>query len=68
MLARDLEMTVDGQEVTFCEPTVGPPKGDFDLFGLSAVSHDLARPFLQLRWASWVKGSHAIVHNDDVDL
>jgi polar amino acid transport system substrate-binding protein len=37
MLARDLEMTVDWQEVTFANATVGLRRGDFDLFGSSAV-------------------------------
>ena len=32
-LAKDLEMSVEWQEVTFANSTVGLRKGDFDLFG-----------------------------------
>src|SRR5260370_32130368 len=67
MLARDLEMTVDWQEVTFANATVGLRKGDFDLFGSSAVytiPRGLACNFVGPLWA---KGSHAIVHKDDAE-
>lgn len=67
MLARDLEMTVAWQEVTFANATVGLRKGDFDLFGSSAVytiPRGLACNFVG---PLWVKGSHAIVHNDDAE-
>ncbi len=37
MLAKDLEMRVNYVEVTFANATIGLRKGDFDLFGSSAV-------------------------------
>lgn len=65
MLARDLEMTVDWQEVTFANATVGLRRGDFDLFGSSAVYTIPRGLSCNFVGPLWVKGSHAIVHNDD---
>jgi polar amino acid transport system substrate-binding protein len=67
LLARDLEMTVDWQEVTFANATVGLRRGDFDLFGSSAV-YTIPRA-LSCNYVGplWVKGSHAIVHKDDAE-
>jgi ABC-type amino acid transport substrate-binding protein len=65
MLARDLEMTVEWKEVTFANATVGLRKGDFDLFGSSAVftvPRALACNYIGPLWA---KGSYVIVHKDD---
>jgi ABC-type amino acid transport substrate-binding protein len=64
-LATDLEMKVEWHEVTFANATVGLRKGDFDLFGSSAVytvpravSCDFVGPL-------WSKGSLAIVRKED---
>lgn len=65
MLAKDLEMTVDWQEVTFANATVGLRKGDFDLFGSSAVytvPRGLTANFVGPLWS---KGSLAIVRKED---
>jgi len=65
MLARDLEMTVEWKEVTFANATVGLRKGDFDLFGSSAVytvPRGLACNFVGPLWS---KGSYAIIHADN---
>lgn len=65
MLARDLEMTVAWHEVTFANATVGLRKGDFDLFGSSAVytvPRGLACNFVGPLWS---KGSLAIVRKQD---
>jgi polar amino acid transport system substrate-binding protein len=65
MLARDLEMTVNWQEVSFANATVGLRRGDFDLFGSSAVytvPRALVSDFIGPLWS---KGSLAIVRNED---
>ncbi len=67
MLAQDLEMTVDWQEVTFSNATIGLRKGDFDLFGSSAVytvPRGLAADFVGPLWS---KGSLAIIRAEDKD-
>lgn len=67
MLAKDLEMTVNWVEVTFANATVGLRKGDFDLFGSSAV-YTLPRALTSNYIGPlWSKGSLAIVHKDDAD-
>ncbi len=66
MLARDLEMTVEWQEVTFANATVALRRGDFDLFGSSAVytvPRGLVSNFVGPLWS---KGSLAIVRKEDV--
>lgn len=66
-LAHDLEMTVEWHEVTFANATVGLRRGDFDLFGSSAVytvPRALTSEFIGPLWA---KGSLAIVRNEDAD-
>ncbi|WP_108659505.1 substrate-binding periplasmic protein [Acuticoccus kandeliae] len=66
-LATDLEMTVDWQEVTFANATVGLRKNDFDLFGSSAV-YTIPRA-LACNYVGplWSKGSSVIVHKDDAE-
>lgn len=67
ILAQDLEMTVKWQEVTFANATVALRKGDFDLFGSSAVftvPRALACNYVGPLWA---KGSYVIVHKDDAN-
>lgn len=65
MLASDLEMTVNWQEVSFANATVGLRRGDFDLFGSSAVytvPRALVSDFIGPLWS---KGSLGIVRNED---
>jgi ABC-type amino acid transport substrate-binding protein len=65
MLVRDLEMSVNWQEVTFANATVGLRRGDFDLFGSSAVytvPRGLVSNFVGPLWS---KGSLAIVRKED---
>jgi polar amino acid transport system substrate-binding protein len=67
MLAKDLEMRVDYVEVTFANATVGLRKGDFDLFGSSAV-YTIPRALVcNYIGPLWSKGSLAIVHKDNAD-
>ena len=64
-LAKDLDMSVNWVEVTFGNATVGLRKGDFDLFGSSAV-YTLPRALTSNYIGPlWSKGSLAIVHKDD---
>ena len=63
--AKDLEMKVEWQEVTFANATIGLRKGDFDVFASSAVytvPRGLACNFIGPLWS---KGSLAIVHKDN---
>lgn len=65
ILARDLEMTVNWHEVTFANATVGLRRGDFDLFGSSAVytvPRGLVSNFVGPLWS---KGSLAIIRKAD---
>jgi polar amino acid transport system substrate-binding protein len=65
LLAQDLEMKVEWQEVTFSNATIGLRKGDFDLFGSSAVytvPRGLAADFVGPLWS---KGSLAIIRTED---
>lgn len=67
MLARDLEMTVAWHEVTFANATVGLRRGDFDLFGSSAV-YTVPRALVSnFVGPLWSKGSLAIVRKEDAD-
>jgi polar amino acid transport system substrate-binding protein len=67
MLASDLEMTVNWQEVSFANATVGLRRGDFDLFGSSAV-YTVPRALVSnFVGPLWSKGSLAIVRNEDAD-
>jgi ABC-type amino acid transport substrate-binding protein len=66
-LAQDLEMTVNFQEVSFANATVGLRRGDFDLFGASAVytiPRALAAVYIGPLWS---KGSLAIIRKEDAD-
>lgn len=66
-LAKDLDMTVEWQEVTFANSTVGLRKGDFDIFASSAV-YTVARA-LACNYVGplWNKGSLAIVSKENAD-
>lgn len=67
MLVRDLEMSVNWHEVTFANATVGLRRGDFDLFGSSAVytvPRGLVSNFVGPLWS---KGSLAIIRKEDAD-
>jgi polar amino acid transport system substrate-binding protein len=67
MLVRDLEMSVNWHEVTFANATVGLRRGDFDLFGSSAVytvPRGLVSNFIGPLWS---KGSLAIIRKEDAD-
>jgi ABC-type amino acid transport substrate-binding protein len=65
MLAKDLEMRVNYVEVTFANATIGLRKGDFDLFGSSAV-YTIPRALVcNYIGPLWSKDSLAIVHKDD---
>jgi ABC-type amino acid transport substrate-binding protein len=65
MLAGDLEMTVAWHEVTFADATVGLRRGDFDLFGSSAV-YTVPRALVsEFVGPLWSKGSLAIVNKDN---
>ena len=67
MLAKDLEIKLDWQEVTFANATIGLRKGDYDIFGSSAVytvPRGLAANYIG---PLWTKGSLAIVHADNAD-
>jgi polar amino acid transport system substrate-binding protein len=66
-LVRDLEMSVNWHEVTFANATVGLRRGDFDLFGSSAVytvPRGLVSNFIGPLWS---KGSLAIIRKEDAD-
>jgi polar amino acid transport system substrate-binding protein len=65
ILANDLEMTVGWHEVTFADATVGLRRGDFDLFGSSAV-YTLPRALVsEFVGPLWSKGSLAIVRTEN---
>jgi polar amino acid transport system substrate-binding protein len=65
LLAHDLEMTVNWHEVTFANATVGLRRGDFDLFGSSAV-YTVPRALVTTYVGPlWSKGSLAIVRKED---
>ena len=65
ILAKDLEMKVSYQEVTFANATVGLRKGDYDLFGSSLVYTVPRGLVCNYIGPLWSKGSLAIVHKDD---
>ena len=65
MLAKDLEMTVEWHEVTFANSTVGLRKGDFDVFGSSAVYTIPRAVVANYVGPLWSKGSLAIVRKED---
>ncbi len=65
ILAKDLEMKVNYQEVTFANSTVGLRKGDYDLFGSSLVYTVPRGLVCNYIGPIWSKGSLAIVHKDD---
>ena len=65
MLAQDLEMKVNWQEVSFADLTVGLRKGDFDLFGSSSiytVPRSLVADYVGPLWS---KGSLALIRRED---
>jgi polar amino acid transport system substrate-binding protein len=65
MLAHDLEMNVNWQEVSFADSTVGLRKGDFDLFGSSAI-YTVPRALVSdYVGPLWCKGSLAVVRRQD---
>jgi ABC-type amino acid transport substrate-binding protein len=67
LLARDLEMTPEYQEVNFGNATVALRKGDFDLLAAS-FSFTAARGLVvNFIGPIWAKGSLAIVHKDDAE-
>jgi ABC-type amino acid transport substrate-binding protein len=65
MLASDLEMTVNWQEVSFANATVGLRRGDFDLFGSSGVYTVPRALVANFIGPLWSKGSLAIVRVED---
>jgi polar amino acid transport system substrate-binding protein len=65
LLAKDLEMTVEWHEVTFANSTVGLRKGDYDLFGSSAVYTVPRAVAANFVGPLWSKGSLAIVRKED---
>jgi ABC-type amino acid transport substrate-binding protein len=67
LLAKDLEMTVNWHEVTFANSTVGLRKGDFDLFGSSAVYTVPRALVCEYVGPLWSKGSLAVVRREDAD-
>jgi polar amino acid transport system substrate-binding protein len=65
MLANDLEMTVNFQEVSFANSTVGLRRSDFDLFGASAV-YTIPRALVaDYIGPIWSKGSLALIRKED---
>lgn len=65
ILAKDLEMKVNYQEVTFANATVGLRKGDYDLFGSSLVYTVPRGLVCNYIGPIWSKGSLGIVHKED---
>lgn len=67
MLVKALEMKVEWHEVTFANSTVGLRKGDFDVFGSSAVYTIPRAVVANYIGPLWSKGSLAIVRKSDAD-
>ena len=64
-LGRDLEMTVEYHEVTMANSTVGLRKGDYDLFGASAVYTVPRALAVNYVGPLWSKGSLAMIRKED---
>ena len=64
-LGRDLEMKVEYQEVVMANSTVALRKGDYDLFGASAVYTVPRALAVNYVGPLWSKGSLAMIHKDN---
>ena len=64
-LGRDLEMKVEYQEVVMANSTVALRKGDYDLFGASAVYTVPRALVVNFVGPLWSKGSLAMIHKDN---
>ncbi len=64
-LGRDLEMKVEYQEVVMANSTVALRKGDYDLFGSSAVYTVPRALAVNYVGPLWSKGSLAMIHKDN---
>jgi ABC-type amino acid transport substrate-binding protein len=64
-LGRDLEMKVEYQEVVMANSTVALRKGDFDLFGASAVYTVPRALAVNYVGPLWSKGSLAMIRKED---
>lgn len=64
-LGRDLEMKVEYQEVVMANSTVALRKGDYDLFGASAVYTVPRALAVNYVGPLWSKGSLAMIRKDD---
>lgn len=67
MLGKDLEMTIDWQEVTFANSTVSLRAGDYDIFGSSAVYTVPRATVCSFVGPLWAKGSLAVIRKSDAD-
>jgi polar amino acid transport system substrate-binding protein len=67
MLARDLEMKVEYTEVVMANSTVALRKGDYDLFGASAVYTVPRAVAVNYVGPLWSKGSLAMIRKEDAD-
>jgi len=67
MLGRDLEMKVEYTEVVMANATVALRKGDYDLFGSSAVYTVPRALAVNYIGPLWSKGSLAMIRKEDAD-
>jgi ABC-type amino acid transport substrate-binding protein len=67
LLASDLELTPQYQEVNFGNATVALRKGDFDLLAASFTFTAARGLVVNFVGPIWAKGSLAIVHKDDAE-
>lgn len=65
LLARDMQVKVDWQEVTFANATVGLRRGDFDLFGSSAVYTMQRALVVNYIGPLYSKGTLCLAHKDN---
>ncbi|MCC7273800.1 MAG: transporter substrate-binding domain-containing protein [Alphaproteobacteria bacterium] len=64
-LAKEMEVKVEWSEVTFANATVGLRRGDFDVFGSSAV-YTMARALVvNFIGPAWSKGTLCLAHKDN---
>ena len=66
-LAADLEMAVSWREVTFADSTVALRRGDYDLFGSSAVYTPPRALVSAYIGPLWSKGTLCVVRKQDAD-
>lgn len=67
MMAREMEVDVEWSEVTFANSTVGLRRGDFDLFGSSAVYTMQRALVVNFIGPLYSKGSLFLMHKDNAD-